>query len=74
MVTAMLRSAGVLMLSVIPASASAQEITDKLELCMSCHGEKGIPSAQGVPLIAGRPTEDLAQQLQLFRDGGRNNP
>jgi cytochrome c553 len=74
MVIAMLRFAGLLMLTAISASASAQDIADKLELCMSCHGDKGIPSAQGVPLIAGRPAEDLAHQLQLFRDGGRNNP
>ncbi len=39
---------------------------------MSCHGEKGIPSAQGVPVIAGRRADDLALQLQLFRDGQRN--
>ena len=74
MMIAMLRLVGLLMLTAISASASAQEIADKLELCMSCHGDSGTPTAEGVPVIEGRPAEDLAHQLQLFRNGGVTIP
>ena len=52
----------------------AQDIADKLDLCMSCHGEKGIPEAAGVSVLAGRSAADLAHQLRLFRSGERVNP
>jgi cytochrome c553 len=56
------------------APCSAQNIADTLDLCMSCHGEKGIPEAAGVPVIAGRPAADLARQFRLFWAGERANP
>lgn len=65
-----------LCLALLVASAtpsSAQDFADKLDLCMSCHGEKGIPEAAGVPAVAGRPAADLAHQLRLFRSGERSN-
>ncbi len=52
----------------------AQDVSDKLDLCMSCHGERGVPSSPNVPAIAGRPAEDLSAQLRLFRTGQRENP
>jgi cytochrome c553 len=57
-----------------PGAASAQDVSDKLELCMSCHGETGKPQVQGVPALAGRPVHELSAQLRLFRDGQRQNP
>ncbi|GEO14521.1 c-type cytochrome [Microvirga aerophila] len=57
-----------------PESATAQDVSDKLELCMSCHGETGTPQVQGVPTLAGKTESDLAAQLRLFRDGQRQNP
>jgi cytochrome c553 len=54
--------------------AAAQDVSDKLELCISCHGETGISQMPGVPSIAGRPVGDLAAQLLLFRSGQRQNP
>lgn len=54
--------------------AAAQDVSDKLELCMSCHGETGKPQVQGVPALAGRPVHDLSAQLRLFRSGERQNP
>ncbi|WP_210210171.1 c-type cytochrome [Microvirga subterranea] len=54
--------------------AAAQDVGDKLELCMSCHGETGKPQVQGVPALAGRPVHDLSAQLRLFRSGERQNP
>jgi len=53
--------------------AEAQDVSDKLELCMSCHGETGKPQVQGVPALAGRPVHELSAQLRLFRDGQRQN-
>jgi cytochrome c553 len=55
-------------------AARAQDVGDKLELCMSCHGETGKPQVQGVPALAGRSVQDLSAQLRLFRDGQRQNP
>jgi len=52
----------------------AQDVGDKLELCMSCHGEAGHPQMPGVPSLAGRPAAELSSQLMLFRDGQRQNP
>lgn len=54
--------------------AAAQDVGDKLELCMSCHGETGKPQVQGIPALAGRPVHDLSAQLRLFRSGERQNP
>ncbi|MBZ6078969.1 c-type cytochrome [Microvirga puerhi] len=54
--------------------AKALDVQDKLELCQSCHGEHGHPEMKGVPILAGRPTQELAQQLELFRNGKRENP
>jgi cytochrome c553 len=61
------------MLVASAGGASAQDVGDKLELCMSCHGETGKPQLQGVPALAGRPAADLAAQLGLFRNGTRQN-
>jgi cytochrome c553 len=55
-------------------SAEAQDVSDKLELCMSCHGETGHSQMQGVPSLSGKAVSDLAAQLRLFRDGQRQNP
>jgi cytochrome c553 len=54
--------------------AAAQDVSEKLDLCMSCHGETGKSQMQGVPSLAGRPASDLVMQLRLFRNGQRQNP
>jgi cytochrome c553 len=66
--------AALLVMSGPAGAALAQDMGDKLELCMSCHGETGQPQMQGVPALAGRPVQELSDQLKLFRDGRRQNP
>jgi len=68
------KAVAVLLLMLSTELATAQDVGDKLELCMSCHGETGTPQVQGVPPLAGKPASDLAAQLRLFRDGQRQNP
>ena len=53
---------------------AAQDVSDKLELCMSCHGETGRSQMQGVPSLAGKPASELVAQLKLFRSGQRQSP
>ena len=55
-------------------TAAAQDVSEKLELCMSCHGETGQSQMQGVPSLTGRPASELAAQLGQFREGKRENP
>jgi hypothetical protein len=52
-----------------PETAVAQAFEDKLELCMSCHGDKGISSVQGVPSIAGRTLTRLYINSGSFDPG-----
>lgn len=63
-----------LSLLICGATAQAQDLSDKLELCMSCHGETGNAEMKGVPSLAGKTHADLAAQLHLFRSGQRQNP
>ena len=70
----MVRSLGIVFaLLAVPETAVAQAFEDKLELCMSCHGEKGVSSVQGVPSIAGRTPSEIVHQLRLFRSGQREH-
>ena len=62
------------LLVVASAPCSAQDIADTPDLCMPCRGEKGVPEAAGIPVVAGRSAADLARQLRLFRAGERANP
>ncbi len=56
------------------SAASAADPTEKLELCMSCHGETGVSEMPNVPPIGGKAKSYLADQLKAFRDQTRQNP
>ncbi len=44
-----------------------------LAKCVACHGTNGRPRLAGVPLIAGRETEELIRALKAYRSGEREN-
>ena len=65
-----------LFLNVWPVAAEAGEhgaISEKLELCAVCHGEKGASSNPEYPILAGQHLYYLYVQLKDFKSGFRNN-
>jgi cytochrome c553 len=55
--------------------ARADTIEEKAQVCMACHGEKGIPAGQPfpVPVIWGQNLGYLFFQLRDFKSGARKN-
>lgn len=47
---------------------------DKARMCVGCHGPKGNSRVASYPSLAGKSKEHLAEQLQAFRSGARDNP
>jgi cytochrome c553 len=74
----LLRSAAgalfVLLAAPVAGEADAADVTEKLEICMSCHGETGNAEMPGVPPLAGLPASYLVTQLRAYRDQSRQNP
>ena len=54
-------------------SAQAQDITERLELCKTCHGEAGIPQEKDTPIIWGQSYYYLYVQLKDYKAGRRAN-
>ena len=60
-------------LAVAPAHA-ADEIEAKVQLCATCHGDKGVPTdPKTIPPIWGQQQSYLMKQLRDFRSGERNS-
>ena len=53
------------------AQAAAQDISEKIKLCATCHGETGLPPAPNVPIIWGQEFYYLYVQLKDFKAGSR---
>jgi cytochrome c553 len=51
--------------------AAALTYDEKLPVCLSCHGEKGVSETPEVPSLAGMPVDFTVIQLFLFRLGTR---
>ena len=49
------------------------QIADKVALCVSCHGQDGIPVVEKVPIIFGQHMFYLLTELRDFRTGRRAN-
>ena len=70
--------AALLLLALVSPGASVQAQPDALQArslaatCANCHGTDGR-ALRGAPVpgLAGRPREELLQQLRAFRDGSR---
>ena len=52
-----------------PVAGKAKSVT-----CAACHGANGISPNDMWPNLAGQKNGYLVSQLQMFRDGRRNNP
>lgn len=55
------------------AGAGAATLEERLAVCATCHGEKGIAARPDVPSLAGQPVLFTQIQLFLFREGQRVN-
>ena len=65
---------GLIVASTVQASGNPEQGKKKSQSCVVCHGPNGIASSPGFPHIAGQPVIYLAEQLQHYRNGKRQNP
>jgi len=56
------------------SNGSVQEGATKTAVCSSCHGPNGNSTNPDWPRLAGQSAVYIAEQLQLFKAGVRNNP
>jgi cytochrome c553 len=56
------------------APARAQTLTERLSVCLSCHGESGRSETAEVPSLGKQPAEYLLIQLYQFREKARIAP
>src|SRR5437773_2955104 len=63
-------------LSCLPpcAAPAAEEVPQKAQACIVCHGPGGNSADPAVPSLAGQPAQFISMQLFLFRQGDRKNP
>lgn len=58
------------------ANAHADAIAagkEKADMCVGCHGEKGISQTENIPSLAGQQDQFIQWQLVFFRSGARKN-
>jgi cytochrome c553 len=60
-------------LCVAPACAQDVDISERLPVCQSCHGETGTPQQPDTPIIAGQNYYFLYVQLKDYKAGRRAN-
>ena len=63
-----LATAAVFLTALAGAEATAQTIEERLQLCGTCHGEKGNSTMENTPSLAGQPELFLTNQLILMRE------
>lgn len=51
----------------------AQILEDKVQLCVACHGENGVPQNRSIPVIAGQHQGYLYLQLRDYKRGSRKD-
>ncbi|HEY2137572.1 MAG TPA: cytochrome c4 [Xanthobacteraceae bacterium] len=60
--------------ALLPAlDASAQSIDEKAQACAACHGDKGVPLQNTMPVIWGQQQGYLFLQLRDFKSGARKS-
>lgn len=57
----------------VPGAKADEALAEKIELCTSCHGEKGLPEQAEVPIIWGQEYYYLYVQLKDYKAGRRAN-
>ena len=55
----------------VPAFGQSMLFAERLQLCVSCHGEDGNSRTPNLPSLAGQPEFFLLNQLFLMREGVR---
>ncbi|MFO1148366.1 MAG: c-type cytochrome [Alsobacter sp.] len=65
--------AALLLACAVTAPVRAESVEDKAQVCMSCHGEKGVPIDKLVPVIWGQHQGYLYLQLRDYKLGNRTN-
>jgi cytochrome c553 len=65
---------GTLIASVAPAAGNVESGATKAIVCQACHGANGNSNNPQWPSLAGLGADYIAEQLQNFKDGKRNNP
>jgi len=61
------------LLAASPAAAQTPDISERLQLCQSCHGEAGIPQQPDTPIIWGQNFYYLYVQLKDYQAKRRAN-
>src|SRR5580704_7742721 len=62
-----------LALAFFPATARAQTIEQKVQVCGTCHGDNGVPQQKDHPVIWGQQLGYLFIELRDFKVGARKN-
>jgi|SRR5262245_974719 cytochrome c553 len=60
-------------IAIIPATAPAQSIEEKAQICAGCHGENGVPQQKSMPVIWGQHQGYTYLQLRDYKSGARKN-
>ena len=55
------------------SAAQDVDISARLQLCQSCHGENGMPQQADTPIIAGQNYYFLYVELKDYKSGRRAN-
>lgn len=63
-----------LVLVLLWQSPGAEQTPANAVLCLSCHGESGLPADPNIPVIAGQEFYYLYVQLKDYKAGRRENP
>ena len=65
---------GALLSSAAFAAGNVESGASKATLCQACHGANGNSANPEWPSLAGLGADYIAEQLQSFKEGKRNNP
>jgi cytochrome c553 len=69
----MLRFALAALMALAPAAAFSESIEEKAAICGACHGVKGIPEDESIPIIWGQNAGYLYLQFRDFQKGMRKD-
>ncbi len=66
-----LAAGAALLISVPLLAADAQSGSERAQLCVACHGPKGLATMPNTPNLAGQPEAYIGEQLKAYRAGRR---
>lgn len=58
----------------LPGESAASPLARKLDVCRSCHGNRGNSSSSQYPRLDAQDSDYLVRVLKDFRNGKRSNP